>query len=70
VEDLVKALDKFNVPEAEKNELLGALAPMKADIVEVNSAETGTALPAEFKPAKPLSDKELKAGPKPKKAKM
>ena len=34
VEDLVKALDKFNVGETEKNELLGALGPMKADIVE------------------------------------
>lgn len=34
VEDLVAALDKFNVPEAEKNELLGALGPMKGDIVE------------------------------------
>jgi hemoglobin len=34
VEDLVAALNKFNVPEAEKNELLGALAPMKGDIVE------------------------------------
>ncbi len=34
VEDLVKALDKFNVPETEKNELLGVLGSMKADIVE------------------------------------
>ena len=34
VEDLVAALDKFNVPAAEKNELLGLLAPMKGDIVE------------------------------------
>ena len=34
VEDLVAALNKFNVPEAEKNELLGALGPMKGDIVE------------------------------------
>ncbi|MEW6128629.1 MAG: group 1 truncated hemoglobin [Acidobacteriota bacterium] len=33
VEDLVKALDKFNVPAAEKNELLGALASLKGDIV-------------------------------------
>ncbi len=33
VEDLVAALDKFNVPAAEKNELLGALGPMKGDIV-------------------------------------
>jgi hemoglobin len=34
VEDLVKALDKFNVGATEKGELLGALGPMKADIVE------------------------------------
>lgn len=34
VEDLVKALDKFNVGQAEKDELLGKLGPMKADIVE------------------------------------
>jgi len=33
VEDLVKALDKFNVGATEKNELLGALGPMKGDIV-------------------------------------
>jgi hemoglobin len=37
VEDLVKTLDKFKVPAKEKNELLGILGPMKADIV------TGTA---------------------------
>jgi hemoglobin len=34
VEDLVWALDKFKVGEREKKELLGALGPMKADIVE------------------------------------
>jgi hemoglobin len=34
VEDLVWALDKFKVGEKEKGELLGALGPMKADIVE------------------------------------
>jgi hemoglobin len=33
VEDLVKALDKHNVPEKEKGELLGALGGMKGDIV-------------------------------------
>jgi hemoglobin len=33
VEDLVKSLDKFKVPEKEKNELLGALGPMSSDIV-------------------------------------
>jgi hemoglobin len=35
VEDLVKALDTFNVPKKEKDELIAILAPMKGDIVEV-----------------------------------
>jgi hemoglobin len=63
VEDLVKALDKFNVPEAEKTELLGILGSLKGQIVEVNSQETGTPLPDNFKPAKPAGADEIKAGP-------
>ena len=51
VENLVGALDKFKVKQAEKDELLKLLAPMKPSIVEVKSQETGTALPKEFKPA-------------------
>jgi hemoglobin len=35
VEDLVGALNKFQVPEGEQKELLGLLGPMKKDIVEV-----------------------------------
>jgi hemoglobin len=34
VQDLEGALDKFKVSEQEKKELLGALAPMRGDIVE------------------------------------
>ena len=34
VDDLVWALDKLHVGKTEKNELLGALGPMKTDIVE------------------------------------
>ena len=34
VEDLVAALDTFNVPAKEKGELLAILGPMKSDIVE------------------------------------
>jgi hemoglobin len=34
VENLVKALDKFSVPEQEKSELLAVLGPMRIDIVE------------------------------------
>lgn len=35
VEDLVKALDHFKVPEKEKGEILAALAPLRGDIVSV-----------------------------------
>jgi len=35
VEDLIKALDTFKVPPHEKEELLGLLAPMKKDVVEI-----------------------------------
>ena len=34
VADLVAALDKFNVAAHEKDQLLGALGPMKGEIVE------------------------------------
>jgi len=34
VEDLIGALDKFHVKEADKNAILGVLGPMKGDIVE------------------------------------
>lgn len=63
VEDLVKVLDKFNVPAAEKNELLGVLGGLKSQIVEVKGDATGTPLPDKFKPAKPISEAEVKAGP-------
>jgi hemoglobin len=35
VEDLILALDTFNVPAQEKSELLSVLGPMKSDIVEI-----------------------------------
>jgi hemoglobin len=55
VEDLVTTLDRFDVPKAEKDELLGLLGPMQSDIVEVESSETGTALPDTYRPAPPLT---------------
>lgn len=54
VEDLVAALNQFNVPKREQDELLAALGSMKGDIVEVQGAETRTRLPASFKPAPAL----------------
>jgi len=39
VGDLVATLSQFKVPEREKKELLGALGPMKKDIVEAPLAQ-------------------------------
>jgi hemoglobin len=51
VEDLVLTLGEFDVPRAEQTELLGLLAPMRGDIVEVESPETGTPLPRAYEGA-------------------
>jgi len=55
VEDLVATLDTFTVPRAEQGELLGLLAPMRADIVEIETAATGTPLPSSYQAAPPLA---------------
>jgi hemoglobin len=54
VGDLVATLDEFNVPKAEQDELLGLLAPMREDIVEIESPETGTPLPETYQAAPAL----------------
>jgi hemoglobin len=54
VEDLVATLNQFSVPQAEQEELLGLLGPMRGEIVEVESPETGTALPDEYRTAPAL----------------
>lgn len=51
IEVLVTSLERFEVPPAEREELLELLAPMRGDIVEVESQETGTPLPDTFQPA-------------------
>jgi len=55
IEDLVATLDEFDVPKAEQDELLGLLAPMREEIVEVESPETGTPLPDTYRAAPALS---------------
>lgn len=54
VEQLGKTLAAFKVPQAEQDQLLTVLAPMKRDIVEVRGQATGTPLPETFAPAPPL----------------
>jgi hemoglobin len=51
VEDLVATLNHFKVGKAEQDEVLGVLGPLKPDIVEVESSQVGTPLPATYQPA-------------------
>ena len=60
-EDLVATLNKFNVPEKERTDLINAVAPLAKDIVEKKGNKaTGTELPKKFKPAPPLKDEMMK----------
>jgi hemoglobin len=54
VEDLVATLDEFDVPKADQEELLGLLGPMRDEIVEVESPETGVPLPESYQAAPAL----------------
>jgi hemoglobin len=54
VDDLVATLDEFEVAKADKEELLSVLGPMREDIVEVESPETGLPLPDSYQPAPAL----------------
>ena len=55
VADLVATLDRFQVPTNEQQELVGILGPLRGDIVEVESAATGTPLPDSYEAAVPVA---------------
>jgi hemoglobin len=55
MQHLGSTLDELNVPKTEQDELVDLLRPMRADIVEVESPETGTPLPDSYQAAPPLS---------------
>jgi hemoglobin len=55
VEDLVATLNRFGVGKQEQDELLAVLGPLRADIVEVETLETGTPLPEAYKNAPPMA---------------
>ena len=55
VEDLVATLNQFNVAKADQDALLQTLGAMRPEIVERPGPQTGTPLPASFRPAPPLS---------------
>jgi hemoglobin len=55
MQHLDATLDELNVPKTEQDELVDLLRPMRADIVEVESPETGTPLPDSYQAAPPLT---------------
>ena len=55
MQHLGAALDDLHVPKTEHDELVDLLRPMREDIVEVESAETGTPLPDGYRAAPPLT---------------
>jgi hemoglobin len=55
MQHLDATLDELNVPKSEHDELVGLLRPMRGDIVEVESPETGTPLPDSYQAAPPLT---------------
>jgi hemoglobin len=54
VEDIVTVLSDFKVGKTEQDELLNILAPLRPEIIEVESPQVGTPLPSAFIPAPPL----------------
>jgi hemoglobin len=48
-------LDELNIAKPEQDELVELLMPMRRDIVEIESPETGTPLPDSYKAAPPLA---------------
>jgi hemoglobin len=54
MQHLGATLDELNVPKTEQDELVALLRPMRDDIVEVESPETGTPLPDSYQAAPPL----------------
>jgi hemoglobin len=54
MQHLGATLDEFNVPKTDQDELVALIMPMRDDIVEVESPETGTPLPDSYQAAPPL----------------
>jgi hemoglobin len=55
MQHLDATLDEFKVPKEEQVELVALIMPMRGDIVEVESPETGTPLPDSYQAAPPLT---------------
>ena len=54
MQHLDATLDELNVPKTDRDELVALIMPLRADIVEVESPQTGTPLPGSYQAAPPL----------------
>ena len=57
MQHLGAALDELQIPGPEQDELVGLLRPMRRNIVEVESPQTGTPLPDSYQAAPPERDR-------------
>jgi hemoglobin len=55
MQHLGATLDELHIPKTEQDELVDLIMPMRDDIVEVESPETGTPLPDSYQAAPPLT---------------
>jgi hemoglobin len=47
-------LDELDIPKPDQDELVALIMPMRDDIVEIESPQTGTPLPDSYQAAPPL----------------
>jgi len=55
MQHLDASFDELDVPKTERDELVALIMPMRDDIVEVESPQTGTPLPDSYQAAPPLT---------------
>jgi hemoglobin len=54
MQHLDATLDEFSTPKTDRDELVALITPMRGDIVEIESPQTGTPLPDSYQAAPPL----------------
>jgi hemoglobin len=55
MQHLDATLDEFSTPKTDRDELVALITPMRGDIVEIESPQTGTPLPDSYQAAPPLT---------------
>jgi hemoglobin len=55
MQHLDATLDELSTPKTDRDELVALITPMRGDIVEIESPQTGTPLPDSYQAAPPLT---------------